>query len=158
MVYKNSNSSKADDCFNTEHLKLDLKKQAIKGSWATVSSQFLVFCIQMIGTIVLARLLTPDDFGLIAMVTAFSFLFQNFGLRGFTEATIQSDTIDHKKISKLFWIHVILSIVVSMLFISIAPLLAWFYKIFFLLYLIEETTEPFQMNNQETLRFFCLLC
>ncbi|MFX1590784.1 MAG: oligosaccharide flippase family protein, partial [Promethearchaeota archaeon] len=82
----------------------------------------------MIGTIVLARLLTPADFGLVAMVTVFSLLLRNFGMRGFTEAIIQSEVINHKKISTLFWIHVVISFSLALIFISLSPLIAWFYK------------------------------
>jgi len=113
--------------FDTEQLAVGLKGRALRGAGATVFSQMSIFGIQMIGTIVLARLLTPSDFGLLAMVTAFSFLFQNFGLRGFTEATIQSDTLDHEKISTLFWIQVALSVGITLLFIGLSPLIAWFY-------------------------------
>ena len=105
--------------FNSDHLSSGLKKRALRGASATVFSQVAIYCIQMVGTVILARLLVPEDFGMVAMVTAFSFLFQNFGLRGFTEATIQSNVIDHKKISTLFWIHIVLSILVSLFFVSL---------------------------------------
>jgi PST family polysaccharide transporter len=72
-------------------------------------------------------MLSPDSFGLIAMVGAFSFLFQNFGMRGFTEATIQSQVIDNEKISTLFWTHIGLSLVLTLLFIALAPVISWFY-------------------------------
>jgi O-antigen/teichoic acid export membrane protein len=113
--------------FDTGQLAVGLKGRALRGVGATVFSQVANFGIQTIGTIVLARLLTPSDFGLVAMVTAFSFLFQNFGLRGFTEATIQSDTLDHEKTSTLFWIQVALSLGITLLFIGLSPVMAWFY-------------------------------
>jgi len=120
--------SNKEEYFNNGHLKSGLKKRALSGAGVTVLSQVSMYGIQMIGTIVLARILTPDDFGLIAMVMAFSLLFQNFGMRGFTEATIQSDVINHKKISTLFWIHVALSVAIAILFMGLSPLIAWFYK------------------------------
>lgn len=120
-------SSEMGEYFSTDHLRSDLKKKALRGAGATVFSQVSVYCIQMIGTIILARLLTPADFGLIAMVTAFSLLLRNCGLRGFTEATIQAEVIDHKKISTLFWINLVLSLALTLFFIALAPLLAWFY-------------------------------
>jgi PST family polysaccharide transporter len=114
--------------FNTDHLKADLKKHAVKGAGATVFSNVSDYAIQMIATIVLARLLKPEDFGLVAMVTAFSILFQNFGMRGFTEATIQSEEIDHRKVSTLFWIHMGISIALALGFMALSPLLAWLYS------------------------------
>lgn len=117
-----------DEYFNTTQIKSGIKRHAVRGGGITVIAQILIYCIQLCGTVVLARLLSPDDFGLVAMVTAFSILLQNFGIRGFTEATIQSEMINHKKISSLFYIHVTASVVLMLLFISISSIIAWFYK------------------------------
>ncbi len=116
-----------DKYFNTDILRSGLKKRAVKGAGVTVFSQFSTYVIQMIGTIILARLLTPDHFGLFAMVAAFGFLFQGFGMRGFTEATIQSKSINHQKISTIFWIHLALSTILTLIFISLSPLIVLFY-------------------------------
>jgi len=56
--------------FGTEHLKSDLKGRSVRGGAVTIASQAIKFLLQMSSTIVLARLLTPQDYGLIAMVTA----------------------------------------------------------------------------------------
>ena len=55
-----------------------LKFRAVRGGAVTVMTNALAFGIQMIGTIVLARLLTPRDFGLVGMVTTFSLFLQTF--------------------------------------------------------------------------------
>ena len=78
---------------------------AVRGAGVTVLSQITALAIQIAGTVVLARLLTPVDFGLIAMVTTFSLLFVNFGVNGFTEAVLQRESIDHRLASNLFWIN-----------------------------------------------------
>jgi O-antigen/teichoic acid export membrane protein len=117
-----------DDHFSTDHLRSGLRMRAVRGAGATIFSNALSFFVQFLGTIILARLLTPVDFGLITMVTAFSLLLQNFGVNGFTEAIIQSEVIDHKMMSTLFWINAIISFILTLLFMTMAPLLAWFYK------------------------------
>lgn len=119
---------KGQKYFSTDHVKSDLKKHSVRGVGATIFSNVMNYAIQMIGTVVLARLLTPDDFGLIVMITAISILFQNFGMRGFTEATVQAQEINHKKISTLFWIHLAISLSLALGFIALSPLIAWFYK------------------------------
>jgi O-antigen/teichoic acid export membrane protein len=81
----------------------------------------------MISTIVLARLLSPADFGLVAMVTTFSLLLMNFGLNGFTEAVIQKEDIDHRLASNLFWISVGAGLVLTIGFAGGGSVLAWFY-------------------------------
>lgn len=59
-----------DKYFDTDHLKSDLRKRAVKGAGATVFFRIFEYGVHMVGTVVLARLLTPGDFGLVTMVTA----------------------------------------------------------------------------------------
>ncbi|MCH7559555.1 MAG: lipopolysaccharide biosynthesis protein [Planctomycetes bacterium] len=76
---------------------------------------------------VLARLLTPGDFGLIAMVTVvtgFVALFKDMGL---SMATVQKAHINHAQVSTLFWINMAISAVIMALTALIAPGVAWFY-------------------------------
>ena len=72
-----------------------LRRLAVQGAGLTVFSGALGLGIQVIATMVLARLLTPEDFGLVTMVTTFSLLLVSFGLNGFTEAVVQRKEIDH---------------------------------------------------------------
>lgn len=99
----------------------------MRGAGASLFASLLSFLIHFLGTIVLTRLLTPIDFGLITMVTAFSLLLQNFGVNGFTEAVIQKEDLDHRTMSTLFWINAFGSGVLTIVFASMAPLLVWFY-------------------------------
>ncbi len=113
--------------FDTDHLKVGLKRRAVRGSGVTIISQIVSFFIQFAGTMILARILTPEDFGLIAMVTTFSLLLQNFGVSGFTEAIIQSQDFNNNKASTLFWINGGISLSLTFFFILCAPVIAWFY-------------------------------
>src|SRR5687767_3744434 len=81
----------------------------------------------MVATVFLARLLTPEDFGLVAMVTTFSLLLMNFGLSGFTEAVLQRPDIDHALASNLFWINAGVGLALTLAFAAAAPVLAWLY-------------------------------
>ena len=90
-------------------------------------AQAIVFGLQMVGTIVLARLLTPADFGIVAMVTTFSLLLTNFGINGFTEALIQRPEIDHGLVSDLFWINTAIGIALTIGFAAAGSLMARFY-------------------------------
>jgi len=90
-----------------------LRHQAIRGAGATVFSQALAFLVQMASTVVLARLLTPSDFGLVTIVTTFSLLLLNWGLNGFTEAVMQREEISHALISNLFWINLGIGVILT---------------------------------------------
>ena len=117
-----------DDYFNTDHLKSGLKGKAMRGAGAAIFASTLSFFIGFFSTVILARLLTPNDFGLITMVTTFSLLLQNFGGNGFTEAIIQREDINHKMMSTLFWLNAAGSFALTILFMAMAPILVWFYK------------------------------
>jgi PST family polysaccharide transporter len=80
-----------------------------------------------VGTIVLARLLTPSDFGLVAMVTTFSLLLVNFGFNGLTEAIVQRDEISHALASTLFWVNVSFGFLLTLVFAASGSLLAMFF-------------------------------
>lgn len=113
--------------FNTEHLHGDLKSLSVRGGAATVLGQGARFVIQVGSTMVLARLLAPADFGLIAMVmavTGFAALFKDLGL---SMATIQRAEINHEQVSTLFWVNVAVSGLIAMLTVAMAPVIAWFY-------------------------------
>jgi PST family polysaccharide transporter len=118
----------AIDAFSTEHLHADLKGRAVRGGMLTLTSQAAQFLMQSVATVVLARLLTPADFGLVAMVTAITGLGQAFADLGLSEATIQHPHISHDQVSNLFWINVAIGITLTAIAATLAPVLAWFYR------------------------------
>lgn len=104
-----------------------LRRLAVRGAGVTVLFSGLSFSVQMIGTMVLARILTPADYGLVTMVTTFSLLLMNFGLNGFTEAVLQRDEIDESMASNLFWINISVGLLLTIGFAAAGTLLAKFY-------------------------------
>lgn len=104
-----------------------LRRLAIRGAGVLVLSQSAGFAIQLIATVILARLLAPADFGLLAMVSTFSLLLMNVGLNGFTEALLQKEEIDHGLVSNLFWINAGLGLLLTIGFAASGFLLARFY-------------------------------
>ena len=66
----------------------ELRSRTARGAGVSVAGQALGVITQVGVTMVLARLLTPSDFGLVTMVTTFSLLLTSFGLNGFTEAIL----------------------------------------------------------------------
>jgi PST family polysaccharide transporter len=77
---------------------------------------------------VLARLVSPRDFGLVTMVTAFTGvlgLFRDFGL---SSAAVQRRSITEEQSSTLFWINVSLGALLGLVALAIAPAIAAFYR------------------------------
>lgn len=113
--------------FETEHLMGDLKGRAVRGGVVTLSAQGVLFLLQTIGTVVLARLLTPGDFGLVAMVTALTGLVRLLKDAGLPQATIQRQEITHRQISTLFWVNVGLGAALMVITAAMAPAVSWLY-------------------------------
>lgn len=112
----------------TDHLMADLKGRSVRGGAVTLTAQGIKFCLQMGSTMVLARLLTPADFGLIAMVTAVTGFVAMFKDAGLSMATVQRAEITHEQVSTLFWINVALSVLVMLVIAALAPAIAMFYS------------------------------
>jgi O-antigen/teichoic acid export membrane protein len=113
--------------FNVDHLKSDLRQRAVKSGTVTLFAQVADYGIQLVGTMFLARLLSPEDFGLVAMVMVLTGLFFVFSDLGLSDATIQEGDLDQTKMSSLFWINVALNIFFAILVVALAPLIAWIY-------------------------------
>lgn len=106
----------------------DLRRRAVRGGTATISASALSLVVQLVSTVTVARLLTPTDFGVVAMVTTFVLLLMSVGVSGCTEAIIQRDKMDRFLASNLFWINLAVGVVLTVGFAASGSLLARFYK------------------------------
>lgn len=77
---------------------------------------------------VLARLLLPEDFGLLAMVTALTVFVERFKDLGLGDATVQTREITHAQVSSLFWINLAVCAGIALLLASLSKAIAWFYN------------------------------
>ena len=105
----------------------ELRRLTVRGAGATMFAGGLGLVIQLCSTVILARILTPRDFGLVAMVTTFSLLLVNFGFNGLTEAIVQREDVTHGLASNLFWINTGFGILLTVGFAAAGRLLARFY-------------------------------
>ncbi len=105
-----------------------MRRLAVRGAAATVSGAAFSLALRVVPTVVLARLLTPADFGVVAMVTTFSLLLMSFGTSGFSEAVIQPEEMDRAQASNLFWITCGIGLILTIGFAASGPLLARFYR------------------------------
>lgn len=107
---------------SNDHLKIS--QRTAKGAIVTIGSQVLLAAIQLINMVVLSRLLTPTDFGLMAMstsVVAFVALFRDLGL---STATIQCQNLDQDTASGLFFVNIGTALVLISLLCTAAPFIA----------------------------------
>ena len=122
-----SSRSIPDRFFTTAHLHADLKGRSIRGGAVTFVAQVAKFVMQLASTAILARLLMPADFGIVAMVSAITGLLWLLGDMGLASATIQRAEITHEQVSTLFWINIGISLLISAIVALLAPAVAWFY-------------------------------
>jgi len=116
-----------NDFFDTSHLKADLKERSVRGGAVTMTAQVIKFLLYTGSVVVLGRLLTPQDYGLVAMVTAITGFVTLFKDMGLSMATIQKAEINHSQVSTLFWINVAVSLVLALILAVVAPVISWFY-------------------------------
>ena len=113
--------------FTTDHLLTDLKGRTISSGFVTISAQAGKFVLMLSSTMVLARLLTPRDFGLVAMVTTVVGFLRVFKDAGLSIATVQREKITHAQVSNLFWINLGVSALGSLALAGSAWIIARFY-------------------------------
>jgi PST family polysaccharide transporter len=111
----------------TDHLLPDLKRRTISGGVVTVSAQAAKFALNLVSTVILARLLIPRDFGLVAMVTAVTGFLAMFRHAGLATPTVQREHLTHAQVSNLFWINLGVSASCALILAALSPLIARFY-------------------------------
>jgi PST family polysaccharide transporter len=118
-----SGFDKSDSEFDTQ----TLRSRSIRGAAAISVAQALKFFLNLGSQIVLARLLGPAEFGLIAMVAPVLGLVQVFADLGLLQAVVQQPEITHRQLNAVFWISVGISCAFAAVMMMLAPLLAWMY-------------------------------
>lgn len=99
----------------------------IRGGAASLVGQVSRTVVQLVGTMVLARILSPTDYGLMSMSLVVVGLAQMFKDAGLSMATIQSEEISESQVSSLFWVNLGLSALIALVVLVSSPLVASFY-------------------------------
>ncbi len=102
-------------------------KVAFRGmSWNLVSRVFLQI-VQFAVTVITAHILSPNDFGRVALILVFSGFVQVLADLGLNSALIHADRLSDLEISTAFWLQVLVGAAMSLVFFLAAPALASFY-------------------------------
>lgn len=107
----------------------NLKKQAVSGMVWSALQKYSTMAISFVSSIILARLLTPYDYGCIGMLTIFMVLAETFIDGGFGSALIQKKNPTQEDYSTIFFWNLLVSAVVYALLFIFAPKIAVFYNI-----------------------------
>lgn len=103
------------------------RRAGLSGVLSTGAGTLVKATMQVLSIVALARLLTPNDFGVMAMVfpiIGFAAVVQEAGLGW---AVLQRQRISERELSTMFWLNVALGLLLSLAFVAISPLAARFY-------------------------------
>ena len=95
---------------------MSIKNQAAKGVMWNAIERFSTQGMQFVLTIVIARILSPDDYGLVAMLGIFMAIAQTLVDSGFGNALIQKKNRTEIDYSTTFYFNIVISIFIYVLF------------------------------------------
>lgn len=107
---------------------MSLKKQAIAGVFWSLSQRVGVQLITIIVSIILAQILLPDDFGVIALFTVFTAIGTAVINSGLIVSLVRDVDADERDYSTIFFFNVAMSLVVYLVLYLMAPLIADFFE------------------------------
>lgn len=105
-----------------------LREKGVKGFFWSSADKVGNHSLQFILGIILARLLSPSDYGLIGMITIFIALAQTFVDSGFTVGLIRQKEFKAEAYSTVFWYNLAVSVIFYLLLYIAAPYIAKFYS------------------------------
>ena len=106
----------------------NLKSQTVKGVWWSFLEKYSTQGVSFLITLVMARILTPGEYGLIGMLAIFMALGQVFIDGGFANALIQKKERTETDYSTVFWINVSIGLLSYIILFFSAPAIASFYN------------------------------
>lgn len=107
---------------------MTLKQKTISGIQWSAGTNLFKQAMQITVSVILIRILSPTDFGLLGMVMVFVGFARVFADLGFGTALIQRDTLEEVHLSTVFFINTIIGIILTGIACFLAPLIAMFYQ------------------------------
>ena len=105
-----------------------LKDKTVKGVGWSAADAFLGYGVTVLVGIVLARLLSPEEFGLIGIVTIFTTVMHGIMDSGFSSALIRKTNVSDEDYCTLFYFNLVVSTVLFLLLFAAAPWIALFFE------------------------------
>lgn len=122
MTQSSSSRYFGDNRSGAEH-----SHESVRSGIFAIASRGIGAFVQIGSTIILARLLSPEDFGLVAMVAAFTGFIPMLSDLGTRDAAVQRPTITENEVSALFWLTVAIGTALGLLLALAGPFIADYY-------------------------------
>lgn len=124
----------------------EIKQRVINGSIWTIFSNISTNSVSFAVTVVLARLLTPEDFGIVAISAVFVGIVTLFQDLGMGSAIIQRQNIDDDYLSTSFSVSLLSGVAIAIVLAAVSPLVAYFYGKEVLKYILLFSTIGFILS------------
>lgn len=142
-----------------------LRRVAARGGAVTLVAQVIRVLLALTSTLVLARLIAPSSFGLIAMVVAITGIAEIFRDFGLSMAALQARTLSQGQKSNLFWINAAVGTALTgLVFVASWPIAAFYgepklvaiVQAISVVYLIGSLSAQFRVSLNRSFRFVAL--
>lgn len=124
-----------------------LKHKTVKGLFWSSVERFSNQGVQFMFSIILARILAPSDYGIVAMITIFFSIAQSFVDSGFSSALVRKQDRTEQDMSTCFYFNIVVGIVAYALLFIISPWVADFYNMPILSPIIKVSGLNVMMNS-----------
>jgi polysaccharide transporter, PST family len=132
--------------FEDHSIDSDHGRRSLRAGAAIMGARVSVVAIQFVTFLILARLLSPEDYGLVGMVTAITIFAPLLVGLGTPDAVVQRAQVSERDISTLFWINVAVGCGITALMAASGPLIARFYGDQRLLWITEVSALTFVVS------------
>lgn len=138
---------------------------AARGAATTLIGQVARIAIQLVGLLVLTRLLSVEDYGVLAMVTVvigIGEVFRDFGL---STAAVQASILTVRQRANLFWLNSAIGFVLAVIALGAAPLVSFLYgdprltavmQVLSITFLLNGLSTQYRADLNRSLRFAAL--
>ena len=120
--------------------KQGLKDKTVKGTFWSALDNIANYAVGFVISIILARLLSPDDYGLIGIIAIFTTICNTIINAGFSNALIRKTDASDEDYNTVFFINLCLSVLLYVLLFAAAPLISKFFNRAELVNLVRVST------------------
>jgi len=121
------NSADFESFSGREDARRNLMRNSLRGFSYVLLSGGGEFALRLGSTAILARLISPESFGLFMMVTAVTAVADQFRDLGLSTATIQRERITHHEVSNLFWINTAAGCLIALTVCVLSPFVSSYF-------------------------------
>ena len=133
-------------------MKKDLKNKVMSGLFWTFGERIITQGISFIISIILARMLMPSEYGVIALVLVFISIASVFVTNGLGESLIQKKNTDESDFSTIFYCSLVLSIFLYVILFFSSPYIAAFFNNSELLWVLRILALNLPLSSVNTIQ------